>query len=93
MDREHMIRMLVEFSVAASAEDRQASWLREIFTQGFRGFSSMSSDELLREMRYRGLAGFDDSVEEENFEDDGATRIESLIWLHRSRSAEDAERG
>jgi hypothetical protein len=94
MNREDMIRMLVEYSVAASAEDRQGSWVREIVTKGFRGFANMSSAELSRELRYRGLVRFEDPDEDVDFEDDGEEPgIEKLVDLHRSHSFEDAERG
>jgi hypothetical protein len=83
--------MLVDFSLAAAAEDAQASWLRDIFTKGFRGFATMSTADLLRELQYRDLAGFEDAVAEEDFEDDGEeTRIQSRIGYERTRGAGDA---
>jgi hypothetical protein len=86
--------MLVEFSLAAAVEDPQASWLRDIFTKGFRGFAVMSNAELLRELQYRDLAGFENVIEDEEFEDESEEpRIENLIGQDRSRSFEDAGRG
>ncbi len=93
MNREDMIRALVEFSLAAAAEDPRASWLRDIFTGGFSGFAGMASADLLRELQYRDLAGFDDSVEDEDFEDDReAFRSESFIAPSHPLSSEDAGR-
>jgi hypothetical protein len=87
-----MIGILVDFSIDASSEDEQRSWLREIFTRGFRGFASMSTAELLRELSYRGLAGLEEpEVEEDDYEDEGdEPRIDNLVGVHRSPSFEDA---
>jgi hypothetical protein len=96
MNREQMLRELVEFSLAAATEDPQSEWLRNIFTKGFRGFASMSSGELLRELHYRDLAGSENAVGDQDFEEEDeeedAPGIENLIGLDRSRSAEDAGR-
>jgi hypothetical protein len=83
--------MLVDFSVKAAAEDPQASWLRDIFAKGFRGFAGMSSAELLRELQFRDLAAFDDADDvEESDDEDEETRVESLIGRDRSERSEAA---
>jgi hypothetical protein len=85
--------MLVDFSIAAATEDAQTGWLREVFTKGFRGFSSMSSAELLREIHFRGIAEAADALADEDFEDEtDDPRIENLIELKHSRAFADAER-
>ena len=94
MTREDRIRTLVDFSVAAAATDTQTGWLPEIFRKGFRGFASMSDDELLRELQFRGLADFEDQMEDEDFDDDtDAPRVRRLVGADREIELEDAELG
>jgi hypothetical protein len=93
MNREDMIRMLVDSSLAAAAEDPQAGWLREIFTRGFRGFETRSTPDLVRELQFRGIAEFEDSAGTDDWEsDDGEIPDENVFGLNRSRSSAEAER-
>ena len=94
MNRKEMIRMLVDCSLAAAAENAHQSWLRDIFTKGFAGFATMSNAQLSRELRLRGLSEYEEPVEEDCPEEDDVEdiAIEHLRGPKRSRSYDDAER-
>ena len=90
MNRNSIIRLLVDFSLEAAAKNPGDSWLREILTKGFRGFENLSSKNLLRELQFRGLAEFEDAPQISDdeagggdFEDRAEYRIENLIRSHR----------
>jgi hypothetical protein len=86
MNRNDMIRQLVDFSLAGAARDSRDSWLREVLEKGFKGFENLSTADLLRELQFRGLADFDEveelgdgGGEDGEFEDHWEYRIENLI--------------
>jgi hypothetical protein len=86
--RQYMIDSLVGFSLSAALQDPDAEWLREIFANGFVGFSNMSDRELLREMQFRDLAGYPggpeaiEDAEPEEEDDDHA--LQALLPFRQS---------
>ena len=93
MTKEEMIHALVDFSLAAAADNPRESWLRDLFTRGFRGFENMSPAELMRELQFRGIVPFEESVEDDDLNDDGEDfAIEDLPGRARSRSFAETDR-
>ena len=80
-NKQQMIEALVKFSIDSVLERRE--WLEQIFLDGITGFSRLSESQLLQEMRFRGLLGFEDDnaplensgEEDEDFDDE----IERLV--------------
>lgn len=53
--RKEMIERLVEHSVAQAVEESQRHWMREVFENGFPGYSKLSDQQLRLEMELHGL--------------------------------------
>lgn len=70
VDRNEMIRRLIEASIEATLADPQRAWLRGMLARGFPGYENMSRPALTREMQLRGLLEFDDPEPPEEFDDD-----------------------
>jgi len=72
MNREWMIQKLIESQVDYITQHGCGLWLYNILERGFMGFGNMSDEQLLREMRERGL--FDEfgknpwSIDDQNVE-------------------------
>ena len=57
-NKQQMVEALVKFSIESVLEHRE--WLEKIFLDGVTGFSRLTEGQLLQEMRFRGLLGFED---------------------------------
>jgi hypothetical protein len=95
--RQNMIDQLVAFSLRAALDDTGAGWLREMFEQGFAGFSSLTYAELVREMQFRGLLDEGFAIAEpgdsEQFDDEASVpdTYEALGQFLRSRPETETE--
>ena len=80
-NKQQMIEALVKFSIDSVLERRE--WLEKLFLDGFTGFGRLSEQQLVQEMRFRGLMGFEDENEplerEEDDEDEFDDEIERLV--------------
>jgi hypothetical protein len=79
-NKQQMIEALVKFSVESALERRE--WLEKLFLDGTLGFNRLSETQLLQEMRFRGLLGFEDeseSPEQEDEEEDPDEELERLV--------------
>lgn len=64
-NRNEMIRHLVEHSVSKALAEPQQYWMREVFEQGFVGYSKLSDQQLRMEMQLRGLEPSGDAFDED----------------------------
>ena len=80
-NKQQMIEALVKFSIDSVLERRE--WLEKLFLDGVTGFGRLSEQQLVQEMRFRGLMGFEDENEplerEEDDEDEFDDEIERLV--------------
>jgi hypothetical protein len=80
-NKQQMIEALVKFSIDSVLERRE--WLEKLFLDGVTGFSRLTEQQLVQEMRFRGLMGFEDENEplerDEDDEDDFDDEIERLV--------------
>lgn len=68
-NKQQMIEALVNFSIDTVLERRE--WLEKLFLDGITGFGRLSEQQLMQEMRFRGLLGFEDENDPVEREDDG----------------------
>lgn len=70
MQREHIIQALVVDCLVSIFDRNQYCWLQGILENGFRGFTQMSTEELLLEMKHRNLDFSPDDSDDNSFEID-----------------------
>jgi hypothetical protein len=75
-NKQQMIEALVNFSVESALDRRE--WLEKIFLDGIRGFNRLSESQLVQEMRFRGLLGFEDEDDTPD-RDEGDDELERLV--------------
>ena len=66
ISRIEMIGRLVEHAVAEAVAESPRHWLRNIFENGFVGYSRLSDRQLRTEMEMRGLAVADEPAFDED---------------------------
>ncbi len=80
-NKQQMIEALVNFSIDTVLERRE--WLEKLFLDGITGFSRLSEQQLMQEMRFRGLMGFEDENDpverEDDEEEDFDDELERLV--------------
>ena len=91
MEREQIIEALVVDCLVSIFDRNRYCWLQEILENGFRGFSQMSTQELLMELKHRGLdisssADCDDDLAIE----DCTAGHHDVLALHASHDREEA---
>jgi hypothetical protein len=76
-NKQQMIEALVKFSIDSVLERRE--WLEKLFLDGVTGFGRLSEQQLVQEMRFRGLMGFEDENEPLEREDDDEDELDDEI--------------
>jgi hypothetical protein len=91
MQREQIIEALVVDCLVSIFDRNQYCWLQGILENGFRGFAQMSTQELLMELKHRGLdiSSNADCDGDLDIEDCTAGHHE-LVALHASLNREEA---
>lgn len=91
MQREQIIEALVVDCLVSIFDRNQYCWLQGILENGFRGFAQMSTQELLMELKHRGLDISSNADCDANFViEDCTAGYHDLLALHASHNREEA---
>jgi hypothetical protein len=69
MNRDEMIRKLVQHSVKTAVAESRHYWLAEMFEKGFAGYRNLSRRQLVQELQMRGLEKLADEFEDDDQDD------------------------
>jgi hypothetical protein len=81
MNRDEMIRKLVQHSVKAALAESRHYWLSEMFEKGFAGYRSLSRKQLLQELQMRGLEKPADDFDDDDIDELDLDYVEAPLDL------------